>query len=66
MAKFKHYLSILTINFTRSQILGIIAAFVARLTCSGSQFHEGPLAQLVEQWIFNPLVGRSSRPRPTI
>ena len=28
--------------------------------------HNGPLAQSVEQWIFNPLVGRSNRPRPTM
>lgn len=34
--------------------------------CNILKYQTGPLAQPVEQWIFNPLVGRSNRPRPTI
>ena|GEM_PF-4607850 len=36
------------------------------LTRSTIRNEFGPLAQLVEQWTFNPLVERSSRSRPTI
>ena len=42
------------------------SSVLSRFFFSQSAKNSGPLAQLVEQWIFNPLVARSSRARPTI